>query len=257
MYYYLYDEFIQENKRYERELLQIENRLTDLGIAGKISRLALFRNAEEMIRDEIDRGVKTVVFLGNDDTVHKLLDVISESHVALGMIPIGPNNEIARLFGIPSGVAACDVLSARRIEQIDVGTINGRKFITGVRVPNFRAELMCNDGTYKIHATSYADLEIQNLADVANPCDGVLEAIIHGSIRRGWGLFSRQMKTNSVLPFKFLAIRSDKPIAAYADGQEMQGTRFDIGVEPLTLRVIIGKKRLFAKKVPLGDLRMS
>lgn len=246
MYCYLYDEFIQDNKRYERELLQIENRLTDLGIAGKISRLALFRNAEEMIRDEIDRGVKTVVVLGNDDTIRKLLDVISESDVVLGIIPIGPKNELARLLGIPAGVAACDVLSARRIEQIDMGTINGRKFITGVHVPNFKAELMCNDGKYRIVPTSHADLHIDNLAEVTNPCDGILEANIQASVKTGWGPFARHRQTNSILPFRFLAIRSDKPIAAYADGEEMQGTRFDIGIEPMTLKVIIGKQRAFS-----------
>lgn len=246
MYCYLYDEFIQENKRYERDLLQIENRLTDLGIAGKISRLALFRNAEEMIRDEIDHGVKTVVVLGNDDTVRKLLDVISESDVVLGIIPIGPKNELARLLGIPSGIEACDVLSARRIEQMDVGTINGKKFISGVRVPNFRAELMCNDGKYRIVPTSHADLEISNLADVTNPCDGILEATIRADVKTGWGPFSKHQSTNSVLPFKFLAIRSEKPIIAFADGEEMEGTRFDIGIEPLVLRVIIGKQRVFA-----------
>jgi diacylglycerol kinase family enzyme len=245
MYCYLYDEFIQGNKRYERELLDIENRLTDLGIAGKISRLALFRNAEEMIRDEIDRGVKTVVVLGNDDTIRKVLDVISESKIVLGLIPIGPKNELARLLGIPNGVEACDVLSARRIEQIDVGTINGRKFITGVRVPDFRAELMCNDGKYRVVPTSRADLEIQNLADVCNPCDGMLSANIHSSVRKGWGPFARHEQTNSVLPFQFLAIRSDKPISLYADGEEMQGTRFDIGIEAMILKVITGKSRVF------------
>lgn len=246
MYCYLYDEFIQDNKRYERELLQIENRLTDLGIAGKISRLALFRDAQEMIRDEIDRGVKTVVVLGNDDTIRKLLDVISESDVVLGIIPIGPKNELARLFGIPPGVAACDVLSARRIEKLDIGTINGRKFITGVHVPDFRAELMCNDGKYRIVPTSRANLHIDNLAEVTNPCDGILEASITASVKTGWGPFARHRETNSILPFRFLAIRSDKPIVAYADGEEMQGTRFDIGIEPTTLKVIIGKQRAFS-----------
>lgn len=243
MYFYLYDDYIQQNKRFERELLLIENRLTDLGIAGKISRLALFRNADEMIRDEIERGVQTVVVLGNDDTVHKILDVISESDVVLGIIPIGPKNELARLLGVPQGVAACDVLSARRVEQIDVGTINGRKFITGVSVPQFKAELMCNDGRYRIVPTAHANLEINNLADVANPCDGILEATIHASVRSGW--FGRAHQTESVLPFQSLAIRSDKPIQLYLDGEEMQGTRFDIGIEPSVLKVIIGKQRVF------------
>ena len=52
MYFYIYDEFVQ-NKRFEKELLQIENRLTDLGIAGKVARLALFRDVEETVRDEL------------------------------------------------------------------------------------------------------------------------------------------------------------------------------------------------------------
>ncbi|MBI5369645.1 hypothetical protein HZA85_00405 [Candidatus Uhrbacteria bacterium] len=246
MYCYLYDEFIQENKRYERVLLEIENRLTDLGIAGKISRLALFRDAQEMVRDEIDRGVKTVVVLGNDDTVRKLLDVISQNDVVLGLIPIGPKNELARLLGIPEGVAACDVLSARRIERIDVGTINGRKFITGVQVPNFKAELMCNDGKYRIVPTSRANLSISNLAETVDPRDGILEANIRAHVRTGWGPFAHSRETSSILPFRFLAIRSEKPIAAFADGEEMQGTRFDIGIDPMTLQVIIGKQRVFS-----------
>ena len=44
MYCYVYDEALQD-RRFERELAYIETRLTDLGIAGKIARLALFRDA--------------------------------------------------------------------------------------------------------------------------------------------------------------------------------------------------------------------
>ncbi len=246
MYCYLYDEFIQEDKRFEKQLHLIENRLTDLGIAGKISRLALFRNAEEMIRDEIDRGVSTVVVLGNDETIRKVIHVVSDSDVVLGIIPIGPNNELARLMGIPLGVAACDVLSARRVETIDIGTVNGRKFVTGISVPNFKAELMCNDGEYRIMATSQAGLQINNLTDVSNPCDGMLHAVITAVVKKGWGIFGKNQHVESVLPFESLAIRSDKPISLFADGEEMQATRFDIGVEPMNLKVIAGKTRTFS-----------
>lgn len=245
MYCYLYDEYIQENKRYERELLKIENRLTDLGIAGKISRLALFRNAEEMIRDEINKGVSTVVVLGNDDTVRKVLDVAAESDVALGIIPIGPHNEFARMLGIPEGVAACDVLSARRIETIDIGTVNGRRFITGLSIPDFHAELNCED-KFRITATSRrAALEIRNLADVADPCDGKFDAVILAAIKTGWGIFGHKQLKESIFPMKSLAIRSEKPISLFVDGQEMTSTRFDIGIEPLILKVITGKGRVF------------
>ncbi|MBT5807775.1 hypothetical protein HOI18_00695 [Candidatus Uhrbacteria bacterium] len=244
MYCYLYDEFIQENKRFERELHLIENRLTDLGIAGKISRLALFRNAEEMIRDEIRRGVETLVVLGNDQTIRKVIDVVSENNVVLGLIPIGPGNQLAELMGIPVGVEACDILSARRVEQIDVGTVNGRRFITGLRVPDFRAEITC-DERFRILPTSRAQLEIRNLAGVSDPRDGILETVIQTNVKTGWGPFGRSQKQESTFPMQSLAIRSDEPFSVYADGEEMNGTRFDIGVEPMTLRVITGKGRAF------------
>ncbi len=244
MYCYLYDDYIQQNKRFEKELLKIENRLTDLGVAGKISRLALFRNAEEMIRDEIDRGVQTVVVVGNDATVRKVLNVLSDSNVVLGIIPIGPNNELARMMGVPEGVAACDVLSARRVENIDIGTVNGRKFITGIRIADFKAELMANDGTFRIIATSQSTLEIHNLQETSNPCDGTLHAIIQSQVKDRT-FFSRRRLTKSILPFQSLAIRSDRLISLLADGQLMEALRFDIGIEPHTLKVITGKDRVF------------
>ncbi len=246
MYCYLYDEFIQENKRHERELLKIENRLTDLGIAGKISRLALFRNAEEMIRDEIERGITTVVVLGNDETIRKVIDVVADTpEVVLGIIPIGPNNELARMLGIPEGVEACDVLSARRIETIDMGTVNGRRFVTSLTMPEFHAELTC-EGKYRIFPTARkAQLEIRNLADVADPCDGKFEAIITAAVSTGWGPFKRSSLKESILPMRSLAIRSDLPVSLFVDGEKMTSTRFDIGIEPMTLQVITGKGRVF------------
>lgn len=246
MYCYLYDEYIQGNKRYERELLNIENRLTDLGLAGKISRLALFRNAEEMIRDEIERGVATVVVLGNDETIRKVIDVVADApDVVLGIIPVGPKNELARMMGIPQGVAACDVLSARRIETIDIGIVNGRRFVTGLSMPEFHAELTC-EGKYRIFPTARkAALEIRNLADVTDPCDGQFEAIIRAAVKTGWGVFGRTQLKETVLPMSSLAIRSEKPISLFVDGEEMTSTRFDIGIEPMMLKIITGKSRVF------------
>jgi diacylglycerol kinase family enzyme len=242
MYCYLYDDFIQGNKRFEKELALIENRLTDLGINGKISRLALFRNAEEMIRDEIDKGVTTVVVLGNDDTVRKVLNVVVESQVVFGMIPLGPKNQLAELLGIPEGVAACDILSARRLETIVIGTVNGRKFITGINVPQFRAEITFEE-KFRVFPTSTAELEIRNLVGASNPSEGMLQAVIRADVKRG--IFQRSTKEESILPLQSMTIRSEKPIQVFADGEQMEGTRFDISIEPLKMRVITGKNRQF------------
>jgi diacylglycerol kinase family enzyme len=251
VYYYIYDDFIQD-KRFEKEVQAVENRLTDLGIAGKIARLALFRDAEEMVRDEVGRGgVSTVVVVGNDETVRKVLDVITQSHVVFGLIPLGPKNTLAELLGVPSGVAACDVLSARIIETIDVGTINGRRFMTGVQIPEFSAEISCEE-RFRVYPQAQGSLEVWNLssgmtnetATISNPCDGKLEAIIRTKLKSSfWS--RKKARAESILPLSSFAIRSKDPITAYADGVEMTGTRFDISVEPMTLRVITGRGRQF------------
>lgn len=243
MYCYLYDEFLQENKRFEREILRIENRLTDLGIAGKISRLALFRRADEMIRDEIRRGVSTIVVVGNDTTVRKVIDVVADNDVVLGIIPIGPNNTLAQMMGIPEGLPACDILSARRVEKIDLGTVNGRRFITCLSMPNFHAEITCEDKFRVMAVARQAELEIRNLADVTNPKDGQFEAVIRAAVKKG--IFGKKQLKESVLPLSSMAIRSEKPISLFVDGEEITSTRFDIGIEPMTLKVIIGKDRVF------------
>ncbi|MEI6511397.1 MAG: diacylglycerol kinase family protein [Candidatus Uhrbacteria bacterium] len=248
MYCYIYDDLTQ-HQRFAPELALIENRLTDLGIAGKIVRMALFRNVQEMVRDEIRRGTTSVIAVGNDETVHKVIDVISGTNVVLGIIPLGEGNELAALLGVPHGLAACDVLSARIVETIDAGIVNGKRFLTSISVPNFGAELTC-DGAYRITPDEPSFLEIRNLGGdaskserISDPTDGRLETILRVSVKQGW--LGRRSVCESVLPLTTLAIRSETPISITADGEEMTGTRFDIGIESGVIRVISGRNRKF------------
>jgi len=248
MYCYIYDDLTQ-HQRFAPELALIENRLTDLGIAGKIVRMALFRNVQDMVRDEIRRGTTSVIAVGNDETVHKVIDVISGTNVVLGIIPLGEGNELAALLGVPEGLAACDVLSARIVETIDAGIVNGKRFLTSISVPNFSAELTC-DGAYRIVPDEPGFLEIRNLGGdatkserVSDPTDGRLETILRVSVKQGW--LGRRSLCESVLPLTTLAIRSETPITIKADGDEMTGTRFDIGIESGVIRVISGRGRKF------------
>jgi hypothetical protein len=251
VYYYIYDDYLGE-KRFEKEVQKVEGRLTDLGIAGKIARLALFRNAESMIRDELRKGIETVVVVGNDETVRKVIDVIAQSGVVFGIIPIGPKNEIARLLGIPQGVAACDVLSARILETIDMGSVNGRRFISGLSIPEFSGEITCDD-RYRVYPKEDGALEVWNLYEgsandqgkISNPCDGKLETIIRTKPSSKLKLFGKKKAYESMIPLESFAIRSSDPMILFADGERMEATRFDVSVEAKVLRAITGRSRLF------------
>lgn len=248
MYLYIYDEFIQD-KRHTRDMALIENRLTDLGIAGKIIRMALFRQASEQIRDEARRGASTVVVVGNDKTVCQVLDAVADVDLPLGIIPIGPGNQLSKMLGIPSGVMACDVLSARMIERIDTGLLNGKRFVTGVRVEHPQATLTC-EGQYRVRHDVGGRIEICNFSPIngeescapADPCDGMLEARV--AVTKRHGLFGHRVHATK-LPVRFASIDAPSTMSAFCDGQLVQSPRFEIRIEPLRLKVITGRERMF------------
>ncbi len=247
MYYYVYDEFVQDSK-YERELSLIETRLTDLGISGKIARLALFRDASELIRDEVRKGATTVVAVGNDDTLQKVIDAVADCGVALALIPLGQQNRIADLLGVPSGVEACDVLSARMIQELDTGSVNGTRFLHEVTIHASSAPVIVCDKSLKLMPGRSVDVEVRNLAmpdqlvRAADPTDGKLEVVMRIPRRKWYG--SKQLMA-TVVPVEQAVITSDKPMTLEAEGQSFDAKEFYIKAIPNQLRVVTGKGRKF------------
>ena len=247
-YYYVYDEFVQDPK-FERELAFIETRLTDLGVGGKIARLALFRDPTELIRDEVRKGAQTIVAVGNDVTFRKVIDAVADSGVAIGIIPLGKDaNFIADMLGVPTGVASCDVISARIIQEVDIGVVNGLRFLHQLHIEQGSACRVLCDNKFTISLKRKAALEIRNLAladnDVpaANPTDGKLEIVIR-THRGGW--FSRTATETTRVPVEEALIECTKPVILRADGEAFEASEFRLSVIPNRIRLITGKDRKF------------
>lgn len=245
VYLYVYDEFVQDHK-YERELSLIETRLTDLGIAGKIARLALFRDAHELIRDEIRRGATTVVAVGNDMTLRKVIDAVADPHVVVAIIPLGPENAIANILGVPAGVAACDVLSARLVEALDGGVVNGMRFLHLITAESVQPSCTV-EAKYTLTPVRASRLFVRNLAaseefGTANPTDGKLEFILQTPCRT-W-LVKKTDKTTTI-PFTHILIKSAAPMRLTVDGEEISGTEFDVKVLPRQMKIVTGKERKY------------
>lgn len=248
MYYYVYDEFVQDPK-FERELSQIETRLTDLGISGKIARLALFRDATELIKDEVRKGAKNIVAVGNDLTLRKVIDAAADSGVAMGIIPLGnQGNFIADMIGVPNGFPACDVLSARIIEDLDTGIVNSRRFINRLEFQTAgNVEILC-DQSFTLSPKRKASIEIRNLAladesvRAANPTDGKLEIVVRAQ-GRSW--FGRKRTQSSIVPVEEARIRISAPSQIFVDGESFEAEELKVRVLPKHLKLITGKQRKF------------
>lgn len=256
MFTYIYDSFVTQQK-HERTMSQIETRLTDLGISGRIERLTMFKNIREIIADAERRGCETVVAVGNDETVGKLVEIAGDFDMAFGVIPVGDGpHEIAELLGVPHASDACTVLSKRVLKTIDLGRVNGKYFLSSITIPRTRAKISCN-GQYDVIPTEDNEVMICNLAmfsldegpkKVTSPHDGHFDAVFRPSAPRG--LFSKFFRAPSterptVVPAKNLVLTHKQPITVIRDGQRFSSTNFRVEVIPGRLKVVTGKARKF------------
>lgn len=245
MYSYFYDAFLQDRK-YERDLALLETRLTDLGIMGKITRLALFRDGVEVIRDEIEEGADTIVAVGDDNTLRRAIEAVGDTRTVLGYLPMNNKSVFAELLGIPIGVAACDILSARLVQDIDVGEVNGRRFLHALECEVTDAVASCED-SFTLTVPGKASIAIRNLAfpddaGVTDPTDGKLVLVIR---QTHFSFFGRKLDLSKV-PFKRLHLFTDRHVNMSVDGGEkLQAKEFEIRVIPGRLRLVTGKERKF------------
>ncbi|MFA5052038.1 MAG: diacylglycerol kinase family protein [Patescibacteria group bacterium] len=256
MYYYIYDTYLND-KKYTTTLQHIESRLMSLGINGRIERMTLLKSMREVITDAIKKGASTIVAVGNDETVSKIVNYLPNISVTLAIIPIGADNTIAASLGIPQGESACEVLSSRIIEHIDVGKANDCYFISSLSVPSTE-EVIFDWGTYQVKPlTNQNTITICNFnsrsvagnntpSHSGNPHDGILEAVFSVPEHQSWWSFSKKNYSSaSVFPFTKIKIKcATECLPIVADGQTTIKTPVTVEVVPKKLKVIVGKNRM-------------
>ncbi len=86
-------------------------------------------HASEIATKAKDNGVDIVVAVGGDGTVNEVARAIVHSQTALGIIPCGSGNGLARHLLLPLNVRkAIDIINACEIRDLDYGIINGHPF---------------------------------------------------------------------------------------------------------------------------------
>ncbi|MEN8149516.1 MAG: diacylglycerol kinase family protein [Planctomycetota bacterium] len=92
-------------------------------------------HAIDLAREAGERGCDVVVAVGGDGTMNEVLNGLSRGGPALATFPAGTASVFARATGMPFSPeeAARTVLAGRR-RRIDVGRVNGRRFLLMVSV---------------------------------------------------------------------------------------------------------------------------
>lgn len=244
MHVYIYDEYLNKTK-YNRAINRLEIRLTDLGLNGKIIRLGGIKNIKGTIQNEIKLGAKTIIAVGNNQTVNKIIGAIIDTEIygdfqkrtLLGLIPVGDDNSIASSFGIKNIDDACNILLARRVEKIDLGLVGSYYFLNQASIQSLGTTIEIDD--YTMDVTEKGEIKIINLLSdqketiKSNPHDGKLDILIR----------TRRRDESIMTVKKLRIINPDEKLIV--DGVVEVNTPVEIGIMRDKVSVIVGKDRLF------------
>lgn len=106
-----------------------------LGDAGYRAEVTLGRGEDLVLaaRRHLEAGASLLVAGGGDGTVSSIARIAVESEVPLGVLPLGTLNHFARDAGVPLELeAALDVIVEGREARLDVGEVNGYRFLNNV-----------------------------------------------------------------------------------------------------------------------------
>lgn len=132
MYYYIVNPAAggaKINKIQER----LQERLKRLGIMGEFVKSTGPDDVAKLAKLGMERGYKTIVAVGGDGTINEVMNaIIDNDKVVLGIIPTGTTNDLANALGINDWYSATGILASRKVEQIDLGVVKDRFFVTSV-----------------------------------------------------------------------------------------------------------------------------
>ena len=115
-------------------LPQVERELDALRVAFRVERT-------RGLEDGVERALRAAaadevpVVMSGDGLIGAIGGALAGSETPLGIVPGGRGNDLARVLGIPSEPAgAAATLAAGRTRRIDVGEVNGQRFLGIVSV---------------------------------------------------------------------------------------------------------------------------
>jgi hypothetical protein len=256
MHIYIYDSYVSQ-KKHDKELTKIEIRITDLDLSGKIIRLGTINTLYATIENEVMKGAKTIIVIGDNNILNQAINAIAKlkiqdkypDNIPLGFIPLGKkNNNISKILGIEDSLAACDVLSARRIKKLDLGLANAQHFLTEATISTEDTNIKI-DSNYSIEIIKNGEIKIINIPTsndlpeniIPSASDGVLELFIK---TRSSKFINNNISNESLFSFKRLNIINPKKAVLIDDSVSIP-TPVNISIAKEKIDMIVGKERIF------------
>jgi len=116
--------------RSEENFALVETLLKEKGVPYEVLRTKAPLEATELAKAALEKGAKRIVAVGGDGTVNEVATALCGTEAAMGILPFGTGNDLARSLSIPSEPrAALASLLGGKVRRMDVGKANERIFV--------------------------------------------------------------------------------------------------------------------------------
>lgn len=137
-------------------------------------------HAQKLASEAVANGIDIVVAVGGDGTINEIAHCLIDSNCALGIIPMGSGNGLARTLKLPllPQLAIKNNINKKRIRRIDTATVNGIPFVSiaGFGLDAETADAFAKDGhrgflTYsRIALEKYINLQPEQCRITIDDC---------------------------------------------------------------------------------------
>ncbi len=280
MHYYIIDQGHLPVDKFEKLQVQLQGYLTEFKISGEIARVTPLRSIADLVDTASQRGAKTLVACGSDDTFNLMLAALKGRDFTLGFIPFDDNSYLSTILGINNLFVGAKTIAARRIERMDLARIAGNYFISylefGILSQNLKSLSwwnsfkMLSGGTQKfdIRIDDSYTLSIEALGGlvantrstssnselIANPTDSLLDLLILEKLSRteilrykndiASGCLERAPKT-TVIKCKKVEFLEPRGFNLTMLGRVVAKFPAIVEIIPQRLKMIVGKNRTF------------
>ena len=280
MYYYIFDQGSLPVEKFEQLQTQAMGLMAEFKISGETARVTPLRSISDLVDTASQRGAKTLVACGSDDTFNLMLAALKGRDFVLGFIPFDENSYLAKILGLDSVFTGVKTIAARRLEKIDLARIAGNYFISylefGVMSHNlknagfFSSLKMLSvepkklqiriDASYTLNLEALGGLVINTRstsrknAKIANPTDSNLDLLILEKLSKtkifryrkiiAEGLLEEVPKT-TVIKCKKIEFLEPRGLPLTMLGRIVAKFPSTVEIIPERLRLIVGKNRTF------------
>lgn len=280
MHYYIVDQNTQPVEKFEKLQTELSGLLAEFKISGETARVTPLRTVQDLVDTASQRGAKTLVACGSDDTFNQMLAALKGRDFTLGFIPFDEKSHLAKILGIENVFVGAKTIAARRIEKIDLAKIAGNYFISylefGVMSQNIKAASMWQnlkllsseskaftirvDDSYTVTINGMGGL-VANIRSssaknekIANPTDGHLDLLILERLSKMQVLKYRdaiadgqleKVPNTTVIKCKKIEFLEPRGFNLTMLGRVVAKFPSIVEIIPQRLRMVVGKNRTF------------